>query len=100
MTTTAPTSTIAPFKGDPLAGRSDVEVVGEGYGFLEGPQWVQTDGVRPERERLLAIGLVDVGVFRIERVAVGELTLVRAARRALPFDLVAKPRPRHPPRAG
>ena len=40
-TTTA--STV--FTGDPLAGRGAVEVVGEGYGFLEGPQWIPKDGV-------------------------------------------------------
>jgi sugar lactone lactonase YvrE len=43
----APTTTsIAPiFKGDPLVGGGGVEVVGDGYGFLEGPQWVPKDGV-------------------------------------------------------
>ncbi len=42
-TTSAPTTTVAP--SDPLVGRGEVEVVGEGYGFLEGPQWMPDDGV-------------------------------------------------------
>jgi sugar lactone lactonase YvrE len=30
---------------DPLAGRGKVELVSEGYGFTEGPQWMPKDGV-------------------------------------------------------
>jgi sugar lactone lactonase YvrE len=30
---------------DPLAGRGAIELVSEGYGFTEGPQWMPNDGV-------------------------------------------------------
>jgi gluconolactonase len=30
---------------DPLSGRGEVELVSEGYGFTEGPQWLADDGV-------------------------------------------------------
>ena len=41
-TTAVPTTAATP--ADPLAGRGAVEVVGQGYGFLEGPQWVPDTG--------------------------------------------------------
>ncbi len=41
-TATGPT-TIA--ESDPLVGRGEVELVDEGYGFSEGPQWMRDDGV-------------------------------------------------------
>ena len=30
---------------DPLAGRGEVELVSEGYGYTEGPQWMPKDAV-------------------------------------------------------
>ena len=43
-TTTGPSTTAALF--DPLVGRGEVELVAEGYGFTEGPQWMaNTDGL-------------------------------------------------------
>jgi gluconolactonase len=32
-------------ESDPLVGRGEVELVDEGYGFTEGPQWMPDDGV-------------------------------------------------------
>lgn len=40
-TTTRPTTA----ESDPLVGRGEVELIDEGYGFTEGPQWMQDDGV-------------------------------------------------------
>ena len=39
------TTTTSVFAGDPLLGRGDPEVVASGLGFLEGPQWIPSDGV-------------------------------------------------------
>ncbi len=41
--TAAPTATITAF--DPLAGRSEVDLVDDGYGWSEGPQWMAASGV-------------------------------------------------------
>jgi hypothetical protein len=41
--TTEPKATIAVF--DPLSGRGEVELVDDGYGWTEGPQWMADDGV-------------------------------------------------------
>jgi gluconolactonase len=41
-TTTEPTTTA---ESDPLVGRGEVELVDEGYGFTEGPQWMPDEGV-------------------------------------------------------
>jgi gluconolactonase len=41
-TATEPTTTA---ESDPLVGRGEVELVDEGYGFTEGPQWMPNDGV-------------------------------------------------------
>jgi gluconolactonase len=41
-TATEPTTTA---ESDPLVGRGEVELVDEGYGFTEGPQWMPDDGV-------------------------------------------------------
>jgi gluconolactonase len=40
-TATEPTTTA---ESDPLVGRGEVELVDEGYGFTEGPQWMPEDG--------------------------------------------------------
>ena len=41
-----PTATITePTTSDPLADRGEVELVGDGYQFTEGPQWMPDDGV-------------------------------------------------------
>src|SRR3954464_1658521 len=60
---------------------------------------VEADGVRSEGKRLLAVGLVEVGVLGLEEIAVRIPAVVRAASGALPFELVAKPRVRHSPAA-
>lgn len=39
---TTPTTTA---ESDPLVGRAEVELIDEGYGFTEGPQWMPDDGV-------------------------------------------------------
>jgi gluconolactonase len=39
---TQPTTTAEP---DPLAGRGEVELIDDGYGFTEGPQWMPDDGL-------------------------------------------------------
>jgi gluconolactonase len=41
-TATEPTTTA---ESDPLVGRGEVELVDEGYGFTEGPQWMRDEGV-------------------------------------------------------
>ena len=43
-TTTGPPSTTAALF-DPLVGRGEVDLVAEGYGFTEGPQWMADTGV-------------------------------------------------------
>jgi hypothetical protein len=44
-TTTEATTTSAAATGDPLVGRGEIELISEGYGFTEGPQWIADDGV-------------------------------------------------------
>jgi len=44
-TTTEPPTPTTSAESGPLVGRGEVELVDEGYGFTEGPQWMAEDGV-------------------------------------------------------
>jgi gluconolactonase len=57
--TTAASTTVPADPDDPLAGRGELELAAGGFGWAEGPQWKQDEGV------LLFTDLIDPTIYRL-----------------------------------